>query len=92
MEEVDSIGRQRSSNESDSERWLKIEFLRQLESILECDENIVFIGTTNLPWDLDIAFLRRFERKILIPPLNEKERFFMIKDKMNKSEISEKEL
>lgn len=70
---------------------MKIEFLKQLESILDCDENIVFIGTTNLPWDLDIAFLRRFERKILIPPLNEKDRFLMIKDKMSKTKLEEED-
>ena len=58
---------------------------------MDCDENIVFIGTTNLPWDLDIAFLRRFERKILIPPLNEKDRFLMIKDKMSKTNLSDEE-
>ena len=74
FEEVDSIGRKRSTAEKDSERRLKIEFLRQMDRILECEEDISFLGTTNLPWELDIAFLRRFERKILVPLLGRESR------------------
>lgn len=44
-----------------------------MDSLLTSDEDIVFMGTTNLPWDFDMAFLRRFERKVFIPLLNKKE-------------------
>lgn len=79
MEEVDSIGRQRSTKESDSERRLKVEFLKQLDRVSSQDEDVAFIGTTNLPWELDVAFLRRFERKVLLPLLNCKERVEFLK-------------
>ena len=80
MEEVDSIGRKRTKEESNSERRLKIEFLRQLDMLADCEEEVGFIGTTNLPWDLDIAFLRRFDKKVLISILNKKDRVDMIKN------------
>lgn len=70
MEEVDSIGRKRSIKENDAERRLKIEFLKQLDLVSTQDEDVGFIGTTNLPWELDMAFLRRFERKIFMGLLN----------------------
>ncbi len=45
----------------------------------EGEEEIAFVGTTNLPWELDPAFLRRFEKKILLPILSLKERIKMLK-------------
>ncbi len=30
-------------------------------------ERVSVFATTNMPWELDIAALRRFERKILVP-------------------------
>lgn len=92
MEEVDSVGRKRSSKEGDSERRLKVEFLRQLDIVAQQDEEVAFIGTTNLPWELDIAFMRRFERKVFLPLLNKQERIKMLKNALNECQLSEKEL
>ena len=50
-----------------------------MDKINECEEDVCFIGTTNLPWELDLAFLRRFERKILVPLMNLEDRILMIK-------------
>jgi len=30
-------------------------------------EKVSVFATTNMPWELDVAALRRFERKILVP-------------------------
>jgi vacuolar protein-sorting-associated protein 4 len=43
---------------------LKTEILIQMDSIAA--EGVFFIGATNCPWDLDTAFLRRFQKKIYI--------------------------
>lgn len=87
IEEVDAVGRKRSSEEQDAERRLKVEFLKQLDSLDESQDEVSFIGSTNLPWELDIAFLRRFEKKLLIPLLSLKERTDMLRGRL--SEVSD---
>ena len=68
LDEMDSLGRKRSNSESDSERRLKTEFLRQMDTMqLPRQRRVYVVGTTNMPWELDIAVLRRFERKVLVP-------------------------
>jgi vacuolar protein-sorting-associated protein 4 len=67
LDEMDSLVRKRSGGEGETERRIKTEFLRQLDNLQDGAVDIKVIGTTNMPWELDIAALRRFERKILIP-------------------------
>lgn len=43
---------------------LKTEIFIQMDAMAA--EGVFFIGATNCPWDLDTAFLRRFQRKIYI--------------------------
>ena len=38
-----------------------------MDLIKQIDERVCVFATTNMPWELDIAALRRFERKILVP-------------------------
>ena len=66
IDEIDSLGRKRASNESEAERKIKTEFLKQMDNIKLFNERVCVFGTTNIPWELDIAALRRFERKILV--------------------------
>ena len=92
MEEVDAVGRKRTSEEQDAERRLKVEFLKQLDSLEESQDEVSFIGSTNLPWELDIAFIRRFEKKVLIPLLSLKERVDMLKGRLSDvTDLSENE-
>lgn len=67
IDEMDSLGRRRTGNESETERRIKTEFLKQLDQIKNIPEKVCVFGTTNMPWELDVAALRRFERKILVP-------------------------
>jgi vacuolar protein-sorting-associated protein 4 len=67
IDEMDSLGRKRTGNESETERRIKTEFLKQMDNIKNIPESISVFATTNMPWELDIAALRRFERKILVP-------------------------
>ena len=38
-----------------------------MDKIKNIKESVSVFATTNMPWELDIAALRRFERKILVP-------------------------
>lgn len=67
IDEMDSIGRKRSCHESETERRIKTEFLKQLDGISGGNDGVYVLATTNMPWELDIACLRRFERLILLP-------------------------
>lgn len=74
IDEMDSLGRRRTGNESETERRIKTEFLRQMDQIKRIKESVSVFATTNMPWELDIAALRRFERRILVPMPNQETR------------------
>ncbi|PAV86278.1 hypothetical protein WR25_10681 [Diploscapter pachys] len=65
IDEVDSICRVRHSSEEDANRRVKTELLVQIQRLQRTDK-IVLVCATNCPWELDPAFLRRFEKKIFI--------------------------
>ena len=67
IDEMDSLGRKRNGNESETERRIKTEFLKQMDSLRNIEESVSVLATTNMPWELDIAALRRFQRKVLVP-------------------------
>jgi len=71
MDELDAIGRKRSSYSSDdvTPRLLSI-LLMQLDNLRRHPKPIIVIGITNRPESLDPALLRpgRFDKVIYIPP------------------------
>jgi vacuolar protein-sorting-associated protein 4 len=79
IDEMDSLGRKRTGKESETDRRTKTEFLRQMDLIKQCSERVSVFATTNMPWELDIAALRRFERKVLVPVPNKQHRAQILK-------------
>lgn len=68
IDEVDSLCTARNSQESESSRRIKTEFLVQMQGLAtESNSRILVLGATNLPWELDGGILRRFERRVYIP-------------------------
>jgi len=68
IDEVDSLaGARGESGESDSARRIKTEFLAQMDGVGKDSSNVLILGATNTPWDLDSAIRRRFEKRIYIP-------------------------
>ena len=79
FDEVDSLASARGQGENDAMRRVKTQLLQAIEGIGSGDELIVTIGATNLPWEIDAAMRRRFERRILIGLPDEEARSVMFK-------------
>ncbi|CAH1155260.1 unnamed protein product [Phaedon cochleariae] len=79
IDEIDSLCSSRSDNESESARRIKTEFLVQMQGVGHDTEGILVLGATNIPWVLDSAIRRRFEKRIYIPLPEEPARAVMFK-------------
>lgn len=98
IDEVDSLCLKRSDNGSGSNSKTLQEFLVQLDGISGSNSSddtkrVLFIGCTNVPWSLDMAMRRRFQRRVYIPLPDEKTRkemfcYFM---KKNSHSITEEQ-
>jgi len=80
IDEVDSLTGQRSENESESARRIKTEFLVQMQGVGNDNDGILVLGATNIPWVLDAAIRRRFEKRIYIdlPEANARTNMFKL--------------
>mmetsp|Transcript_40768 Transcript_40768/g.161552 ORF Transcript_40768/g.161552 Transcript_40768/m.161552 type:complete len:451 (-) Transcript_40768:241-1593(-) len=67
IDEIDSLASSRSDSESESARRIKTEFLVQMQGVGKSQTGVLVLGATNIPWGLDSAIRRRFERRIYIP-------------------------
>mmetsp|Transcript_23817 Transcript_23817/g.24803 ORF Transcript_23817/g.24803 Transcript_23817/m.24803 type:complete len:459 (-) Transcript_23817:70-1446(-) len=67
LDEIDSLLSARGDGEQESTRRVKTEFLVQMQGVGKDDTGILVLGATNIPWDLDQAVRRRFQKKIYIP-------------------------
>ena len=73
----------RSDNETEASRRVKTEFLVQMQGVGNSNESkLLVLGATNLPWGLDSAMRRRFEKRIYIPLPDEVARLHMLKNRM----------
>jgi len=67
VDEIDSLCSSRSDSESESARRIKTEFLVQMNGVGNDTEGVLVLAATNIPWALDAAIRRRFEKRIYIP-------------------------
>ena len=80
VDELDSLMGQHS-NEVGGEVRVRNQFLKEMDGIVDKGKNlhIYVIGATNKPWDLDWPFIRRFQKRILVPLPDHHTRLMMLK-------------
>lgn len=80
VDEVDSLCSARSDTESESARRVKTEFLVQMNGVGKDLDGVLVLAATNIPWQLDPAIRRRFEKRIYIslPDDTARSRMFQI--------------
>jgi len=93
IDEIDSLTSSRSDSESESARRIKTEFLVQMQGVGNDMDGILILGATNIPWGLDSAIRRRFEKRIYIPLPEAQARGTMFKLHMGSTpcQVSEEE-
>lgn len=80
IDELDSLMGQHT-NEVGGEVRVRNQFLKEMDGIVDKGKNlhVYVIGATNKPWDLDWAFIRRFQKRILVPLPDHHTRLMMLK-------------
>ncbi len=80
IDELDSLIGMRST-EVGGEARVRNQFLKEMDGIIDKGKNIhvYVIGATNKPWALDWPFIRRFQKRILVPLPDHEARLGMFK-------------
>ncbi len=82
LDEMDSIGGSRASFQAGWEKKLISQLLTELDGIASRNENVMVLGATNAPWDVDFALRRpgRLGNLLFIPPpdLDSREEIFRL--------------
>ena len=80
VDELDSL-MGNHSNEVGGEIRVKNQFLKEMDGIADKGKalHVYIMGATNKPWDLDWAFIRRFQKRILVPLADSATRLNMLK-------------
>lgn len=68
IDEIDGLLSARSSGENEASRRVKNQFLTEMEGFSGSDDvDVLIMGATNRPWEIDAAALRRFSQRIYVP-------------------------
>lgn len=80
IDEIDALCSSRGEgNESESSKRIKTEFLVQMNGVGNSMDGVLILAATNMPWALDPALRRRFEKRIYIPLPTAPARLAMLK-------------
>lgn len=87
IDEVDSLLTQRKADENEASRRIKTEFLVQLDGAGNGRKGqVLVIGATNLPQELDDAARRRFVKKLYIPLPDQEARESLLTNLLKKND------
>ena len=66
IDEIDALCGPRGEGESEASRRIKTELLVQMDGVGKDTRGVLILGATNIPWQLDAAIRRRFQRRVHI--------------------------
>ena len=91
IDEVDALCGPRGEGESEASRRIKTELLVQMDGVGKDSKGVLILGATNIPWQLDAAIRRRFQRRVHIslPDMPARMRMFEISVGDTKCELSQ---
>ncbi|KAI3705506.1 hypothetical protein L1987_75745 [Smallanthus sonchifolius] len=90
VDEIDSLLSQRKSDgEHESSRRLKTQFLIEMEGFDNGNEQVLLIGATNRPQELDEAARRRLTKRLYIPLPSSEARAWIIRNLLVKDGLFE---
>lgn len=79
IDEIDSLCGSRNEGEAESSRRIKTEFLVQMQGVGKTHDGVLVLGATNVPWEIDGAMRRRFEKRVYITLPERHARAYMFK-------------
>ncbi|KAF7684047.1 Vacuolar protein sorting-associated protein 4 [Astathelohania contejeani] len=90
IDEIDFLCKDRNDSSNECSTRIKSELLIRMSEISHT-QGVILIGATNLPWDLDPAFIRRFQKRIYMSlPTSEARKeilkFYLDKNRNNLSD------
>lgn len=79
IDEIDSFLRSRNSTDHEATAMMKTQFMMLWDGLNTDNSNVIIMGATNRPQDLDKAILRRMPAQFLIGLPNESQRLKILK-------------
>lgn len=80
IDEIDALCGARGEGEPEASRRIKTELLIQMDGVGKDQKGVLVLGATNIPWQLDSAIRRRFQRRVYIslPDIAARMKMFML--------------
>lgn len=88
VDEIDSLCGARSEGENDTSRRVKTQFLVEMQGVGNNMDGVLVLGATNVPWELDQAMRRRFQKRIYISLPDPTARSGILKNRGSKTKNS----
>ncbi len=93
FDELDSLGMAREETHTGWEKKIISQLLTEMDGLASNNSNIMILGATNAPWNVDHALRRagRFGKSVYVPPPNAAERSAIFELYLNRRPFIDKE-